>query len=89
MAQRNRGRTPRSRCDRAAIAVRSNRDLTAFVADSFQPAQTAFPGASGARSTPDRSPIAVRSWSIVAEIMAFLEADLKVNSSGFFVELKP
>ena len=88
-AQMNRGRTLRSRCDRAAIVARSNRDLTAFVADSFQLAQTAFPGASGARSAPDQSPIAARSWSIVAEIVVFLEADLKPNSCGFFVELKP
>ena len=88
-AQRNRGRTLRSRCDRTAIAARSNRDPTAFIADLFRRDLTAFPGVYGARSTPDQSPIAARSWSIVVEIVAFLEADLKPNSRGFFVELKP
>ena len=87
--QTNRGRTPRSQCDRAAIAARSSRDLIAFVVDSFQPDQTTFPGASGAQLTPDRSPIAARSWLIVAKIVAFLEANLKPNPSGFFAELKP
>ena len=75
--------------DRGAIEPRSSRNLTAFVADSFQPDQTTFPGASRARSTPDRSPIAARSWSIVAKIVAFLEANLKPNPRGFFAELKP
>ena len=44
----------RSSHDRAAIAARSNRDLTSFIAESFQPDPTAADRDPGPRSWPDR-----------------------------------
>ena len=67
----------RSNRDRAAITARSGRDRTSFIAESIHDRPTTFPGASGARSTPDRSLIVMRSWSIVAKIVASFEANLK------------
>ena len=68
--QTSRGRTPRSRSDRATIAARSSRDRTSFIAESIHDRQTTFAGESGARSTPDRGPIVAQSWSIMAKIVA-------------------
>ena len=82
--------------DRAAIAARSSRDRGAIEPRShtlcrgIDPLElTLIDGALGVRSTPDQSPIGRKSWSIVAEIVAFLEADLKPKSRGFIAELKP
>ena len=75
--------------DRAVIAARSSRDRTHYAAESIPLELTLIDGALGVRSTPDQSPIGQKSWSIVGEIVAFLEADLKPKSRGFFAELKP
>ena len=69
----------RSNRDRAAIVARSIRDRTSFITESIHDRQMTFPGASGARSTPDHSPIVARLWSIVAKIVASFEANLKQN----------
>ena len=68
--------------DRAAIAARSSRDRIHYAAESIPLELTLIDEALGVRSTPDRSPIERKSWSIVAEIVAFLEADLKPKSRG-------
>ena len=81
-ATTNRGRTPRSRRDRASI--------TLYLSwNRFHDCWAVSYRGSGARSTPIKARSWRKSWSIVAEIVAFLEADLKPNSRGFFVELKP
>ena len=61
-AQTNRGRTPRSRSDRTAIAARSSRDRRVDVGESLPVDQTAIDGRPGPRSWPDRGAIVARSW---------------------------
>ena len=61
-AYRIRGRTPRSRSDRTAIAARSNRDRGAYVVEAPPFDQTAIDGDSGSRLTHDRGPIVTQSW---------------------------
>ena len=74
-ATTHRGRTPRSRPDRAAIAARSSRNHTLFIVESIPRMLSGSYRGSGARSTPIKARLWRKSWSIVAEIVAFLEAD--------------
>ena len=57
-----RGRTPRSRRDRAAIAARSSRDRGDSGADLSPIDQQVIDDALTPRSTPDQSPITARLW---------------------------
>ena len=65
--QMPRGRTPRSRSDRTAIAARSSRDRGAFDAKSTPWSSDKFSRGSAARSTPNRRTIRPRLWSIVVD----------------------
>ena len=61
-AQNDRGRTPRSRSDRTAIAARSNPDRKVDMGESLPVDQRAIDGRPGLRSWPDRGAIVARSW---------------------------
>ena len=58
-----RGRTPRSRSDRTAIAVRSSRDRSSCRAESTLRPSIDNSDAFGTRSTADRAKIVGKSWS--------------------------
>ena len=55
-------KNPRSRSDRAMIAVRSSRDRISFLGESSPIDRQAIDEGSGPRSWPDRGPIMARSW---------------------------
>ena len=73
-AHTDHGRTPRSRSDRTAIAVRSSRDRRVDVVESPPVDPTAIDGRPGPRSWPDRGTIVTRSrpdrGPIVAKMVA-------------------
>ena len=66
--------------DRGAIEPRSSRDLTAFVAESFQPDQMAADRDPGQRLMLDRGLIVAQSWPDRATIGPLFEAKFKSNS---------
>ena len=59
-AHTDRGRTPRLRSDRTAIAARSSRDRRVVVVESPPIDRTAIDGRSGPRSWPDRGAIVAK-----------------------------
>ena len=80
---------PRSRSDRAVIAVRSSRDRSSFLAESCPIDRQAIDEGSGPRLWPDRGPIVARSWPDRGGNSGYLEAKLKPSSCRFVAELKP
>ena len=75
-------------CDRSPIVTQSRRDRSSivprlgppFIAESFQPEQTAADRDQGPRSTLDRGLIVARSWPDRATIERRFEAKFKSNS---------
>ena len=88
-AQNDRGRTPRSRSDRTAIAARSNRDRKVDMGESLPVDQRAIDGRPGPRSWPDRGAIVARSWPDRGQMDGYFGAKLKKNSSQLGPNLKP
>ena len=78
-AQNYRGRTPRSRFDRTAIAARSNRDRKVGMGESLPVDQRAIDGRPGPRSWPDRGAIVARSWPDRGQMDGYFGAKLKPN----------
>ena len=78
-ATTNRGRTPRSRPDRAAIAARSSRNHTPFVVESIPRLLSSSFEESGARSTLDRG----RSWSIARRTWPILKLSFEAKFKPF------
>ena len=72
-AQTLRGRTPRSRSDRTAIAARSSRDRASFVVEL--PPRSSYGGRWSINTMID-----ARSWPDRGAIVVLLEAKLKPNS---------
>ena len=80
-AQTDRGRTPRSRSDRTAIAARSSRDQRVDVGESLPVDQTGIDGRPGPRSWPDRGPIVAKMMAIWSKFEVEFTANMEASSS--------
>ena len=82
-AETTRGRTPRSRSDRTAIAVQSSRDRSSCRAESTPRPSIDNSDAFGTRSTADRAKIVADRAKIVAEFLAPFEEKFKPTRPEF------